>query len=251
MQVKNRRTKLMLLLFLIGEKTHPYIVLDTGILPIFNLTYNHKTKGTISGMLKGDLISRSADHHAYRLTEKGYDELCLEFPFFRFVKHEWDGLWRVISYEIPEKKRDMRDRLRRSMKGWGLGPWHRSFWITPHPIIENLRTLVYGREEEKYIHAFESTHIFGKREDLVEKVWSISEIEKKYRGALSQWHELLSSEKKPKEKLTQITDLYIDLIRDDPGLPKSLVTHRWIGFEAFFLFKEIKRILYQSTLLSV
>lgn len=242
----------MLLLFLTGEETHPYILLDSHILPIFSLTYNHKTKGTVSGMLKNELIARSAHHHnGYRLTERGYDELCLEFPFFRFVKQEWDGLWRVISYEIPEKKRDMRDRLRRSMRGWGLGPWHRSFWVTPHPIIENLRMLVYGKEEEKFIHAFESTHIFGKREHLVEKVWSISTLEKKYRNILGHWHELLSSQKKPSEKLTKIIDLYVDLIRNDPGLPKSLVSHRWIGFEAFSLFKEIKRILYHSKPLSV
>ncbi len=251
MQVKNRETKIMLLLFLTSEHTHPFIILDNNILPIFNLTFNHKTKGTISGMLKNKLIASSVSHRAYCLTEEGYDKLCLEFPFFRFIKQEWDGLWRVISYEIPEKKRDMRDRLRRSMKGWGLGPWHRSFWITPHPIIENLRTLVYGREEEKYIHAFESTHILGKQEGLIEKVWSISSLEKKYRMVLKQWHELLSSAKRPMEKLTQITDLYVDLIRDDPGLPKSIAGHRWIGFEAFSLFKEIKRILYQSTLLSV
>ena len=37
--------------------------------------------------------------------------------------------WRIISYEIPEAKRELRDRLRREMQGWGLGPWHRSFGL--------------------------------------------------------------------------------------------------------------------------
>lgn len=236
----------MLILFLIPDTLHAHIVIDTNILDIFNMSFNYKTKGTLSGMIKNNLISKSDHQHSYILTEKGYDELCLEFPFFRFVQFEWDGLWRVISYEIPEKKRDMRDRLRRSMKGWGLGPWHRSFWITPHPIIENLRALVYGKEEEKYIHAFESTHIFGNTHELVEKVWILSVLEKKYRELLRQWHLILSSGQSNIEKLSHISSLYVDILRDDPGLPKSLLGNRWIGFEAFSLFKEIKRILYQS-----
>lgn len=247
MQIKNRRTKMMLLLFLIPDTFHSHVLIDHTMLNVFDMSFNHKTKGTISGMIKSNLMVKSDHPHGYILTEKGYEELCLEFPFFRFVKSEWDGSWRVISYEIPEKKRDLRDRLRRSMRGWGLGPWHRSFWITPHPIIENLRTLVYGKEEEKYIQAFESTHIFGNKQALIEKVWIVSQLEKKYRALLQQWHIILSSENKNTEKLRHISSLYVNILRDDPGLPKSLVGHRWIGFEAYSLFKEIKRILYQLT----
>jgi len=275
MPIKERRTKILLLLFLIpslsaealakADVNFDFIEITPTLQKIFDLSLNQKTKGTLSGMMKEGSIEKSNQQsvvsdqqqtdqiktdnrllkteNRYRLTEKGYRALCLEFPFFRFVKEEWDGRWRVISYEIPETKREIRDRFRREMRGWGLGPWHRSFWLTPHPIIENLKNLVYGREEEKYIQAFESTHVFGDLNLLVEKVWRKSELDKKYRELFKKWHTILSAGKTNEQKMKEIIGSYVEILRLDPGLPESLIGKKWIGFEAFSIFKEVRGIL--------
>lgn len=244
MPIKERRTKILLLLFITSDVNFDYTELTLELQKIFDITINQKTKGTISALLKEGLMEKGeASSNAYRLTEKGYEALCLEFPYFRFLKREWDGLWRIISYEIPEKKREIRDRLRREMRGWGLGPWHRSFWLTPHPIIPNLKDLVYGHEEEKYIQAFESTHIFGDMENLVEKVWEKSQLEREYREIFKKWHTILSNQKSKEDKMREVLRHYIEILRKDPGLPASLVGRKWIGLEAFEIFKEIRGIL--------
>jgi len=194
----------------------------------------------------------STDLTSYRLTNVGFSQLCFQFPFFRFLKEEWDGKWRIISYEIPESKREIRDHLRREMQGWGLGPWHRSFWLTPHPVFERLKELVVGKEEEKYIQAFSADHSFGQRAILIEKVWMIKELDKKYREMFKKWHDILASDvetnldshKNSKiEKFLQVISEYVTLLREDPGLPKQLIGEQWIGFEAYNIFKEIKSIL--------
>lgn len=246
MPIKERRTKILLLLFLISDINFDFIEISEVFQKIFDLSINQKTKGTLSSLLKEGEIEKMENDKGvlkYRLTEKGFLSLCLVFPFFRYLRYEWDGQWRIISYEIPETKRDLRDRLRREMKGWGLGPWHRSFWITPHPIAETLRDLVYGREEEKYIQAFESTHVFGDMNVLVEKVWEKTNLEKKYKEIFKKWHEILSSEKSKEEKLMQIIYLYINVLREDPGLPTNIIGKGWIGLEAFNIFKEVRGIL--------
>lgn len=246
MPVKERRTKILLLLFLYSDVNFSYTLLTKTLQDIFDITLNQKTRGTLSALLKEGLIEKSeapGEENQYRLTEKGFSRLCFEFPFFRFIRFEWDGLWRVISYEIPETKRDIRDRLRREMRGWGLGPWHRSFWLTPHPVISELKDLVYGKEEEKYIQAFESTHVFGDMETLVEKVWGKSELDKRYRELFKMWHDLLSKDLDNIAKMKQIVYSYIDILRQDPGLPSSLVGAKWIGFEALDIFKEVRDIL--------
>ncbi|MDH7475896.1 MAG: PaaX family transcriptional regulator C-terminal domain-containing protein [Microgenomates group bacterium] len=272
MGVKERRTKILLALILASDLNEQSLTstnvnlspvkLSEKIQKIFDFSFNQKTKGTISGLIKEGLIEKviqstnspntlpsslsDNDFAAlikYRLTEKGFYALCLEFPFFRFIKDKWDGRWRIISYEIPESKREIRDRLRRSMQGWGLGPWHRSFWITPHPILNNLRDLVSGREEEKYIQAFEADHNFGDKKNLLEKVWAISQLDKKYRELFRFWHEVLSKEGDKIEKLKKIITNYISLLRNDPGLPQELLGKNWIGFEGFNIYKEIKNIL--------
>ncbi|MDO9028143.1 MAG: PaaX family transcriptional regulator C-terminal domain-containing protein, partial [Candidatus Roizmanbacteria bacterium] len=150
---------------------------------------------------------------------------------------------RVISYEIPEKKREIRDRLRREMQGWGLGPWHRSFWLTPHPILTTLKALTSQKEEEQYIQAFEADHTFGDRDILIEKVWGKSALDKSYRELFKKWHEVLSSNDEKIDKFKKVIAEYIVLLRQDPGLPKELIGDSWIGFEGWNIFKEIRSIL--------
>lgn len=247
MPIKERRTKILLMLFLFSDVNFSPVEITTLLQKIFDLSFNQKTKGTLSSLLKEGFIekgpSEGESNSHYKLTKKGFLQLCLEFPFFRFLLDEWDGTWRIISYEIPEKKRDLRDRLRREMRGWGLGPWHRSFWITPHPIMGELKELVFGKEEATFIQAFEATHVFGDMEILVEKVWSKSALETRYRDLFKVWHEILSKDTPQEERMKEILYGYIQVLRDDPGLPSSLVGRKWIGFEAFDIFKEVRSIL--------
>ncbi len=242
--IKERRTKILLILFLLSDVNFDWINFDTNIEKIFDLSINQKTKGVISALIKENLIEKSADkENHYRLTEIGFNYLCFEFPFFRFLKETWDKKWRIISYEIPESKREIRDRLRREMQGWGLGPWHRSFWLTPHPVINKLKDLVSQKEEEKYIQAFEADYAFGDREILIEKVWEKTNLDKKYRELFKKWHDILSSNEEKNDKFKKIITEYIVLLRQDPGLPKELIGESWIGFEGWNIFKEIRAIL--------
>ncbi|OGK15534.1 hypothetical protein A2690_01220 [Candidatus Roizmanbacteria bacterium RIFCSPHIGHO2_01_FULL_39_12b] len=242
MPIKDRRTKILLLLYLIGE--FEFVSISENLQKIFDIYFNQKTRGALSSLVNKGLIEKEdSENVSYRITDRGLQQLCLEFPYFRFFHREWDGTWRIISYEIPESKRHLRDSLRREMRGWGLGPWHRSFWLTPHPIIPNLRELVTGKEEAQYIQAFESTHVFGDVADLVEKVWEKSRLDSLYRNLFKSWHTTLSEDRQNSEKMQDIIYAFIRIIRDDPGLPKSLVGKDWIGFEAYKLFKEIRSIL--------
>lgn len=245
MGIKERRTKILVSLFLLTDVNFLPTKFDDPIQKIFDIYLNQKTRGTLVGLIKEGLIEKTdaTDSPKYRLTERGFNDLCFHFPFFRFLKDQWDGKWRIISYEIPESKREIRDRLRREMQGWGLGPWHRSFWLTPHPVVERLRQLVLGKEEEKYIQAFESNYVFGDREILIEKVWKKSQLDKNYRELFKKWHEILSSSQEKLIKFKKIIDHYINLLKVDPGLPKELISENWIGFEGWKIYKEIRTIL--------
>src|SRR3989338_3316015 len=244
MGIKERRTKILLSMILFSDVDFAPVKMNSTYQRILDLTFNEKTRGTLSGLVREAFIEKVDEkENQYKLTDKGFYELCLKFPFFRFLKDNWDGKWRILSYEIPEKKRELRDRLRREVAGWGLGPWHRSFWLTPHPIIENLRQLVSQKEEEQYIQAFEAGHIFGDKNTLIEKVWQKTILDRDYREAFKQWHEILSQECEKADKFKKVINKDIELLKVDPGLPKDLVGNNWIGFEAFHIYKEIRGIL--------
>lgn len=245
MGIKERRTKILAALFFINDLSFQPLELTDDIQKIFDISLNPKTKSTLNSLVKEEYITevKADDKKTYQLTDKGYDVLSLEFPFCRFLRSSWDGRWRILSYEIPEKKREIRDKLRREVSGWGLGPWHRSFWLTPHPIIPNLKTLVSEKEEEQYVQAFESEHVFGDRAVLIEKVWELTLLEKKYRQLFKSWHDILASQNDKPTKLREVLSHYIDVLRADPGLPPQLLGSNWIGYEGFKIFKEIRTIL--------
>jgi phenylacetic acid degradation operon negative regulatory protein len=242
MGIKERRTKILTSLFLLSDTSFKPVTFSQSLQTLLDLSFNQKTKKSLTALLKDQAIKQTGDYQ-YSLTDIGFEELCLKFPFFRFLKTEWDGKWRIISYEIPEKKREMRDRLRREMQGWGLGPWHRSFWLTPHPIIKNLRQLTANKEEEQYIQAFEADHSFGIKKILIDKVWETTLLDKQYRTLFKQWHDILAKEIDKQEKLRAVISDYVAVLKQDPGLPKDLIGENWIGFEAYSIFNEIKEIL--------
>ncbi len=250
MGIKERRTKIITTIFLLSDLTFNPVLFSEKIQKVFDISLNQKTKATLSSLVRDEIIGKSdlgdSQSSSYKLTDKGFKELVLTFPFFRYLKDSWDGKLRILSYEIPERKRELRDKLRRHVSGWGLGPWHRSFWLTPHPIIEDLRELVGGKEEESYVQAFESDHVYGDKKVLIEKVWQKELLEKKYRELFKKWHVILSQDQPKEEKLKNVVFEYVVILKNDPGLPTALIGENWIGLEAFNIFKEIRGILLSS-----
>lgn len=225
-----------------------FVSFDKTTLSVFDLTLNRKTISTLQKLEKEGLIeshdeNKTNQDPSFRLTDEGFKSIALNFPVFRFTREKWDKIFRILSYEIPEKKRELRDKLRREVASWGLGPWHRSFWLTPHPIIPSLKELVSKKAEEQYIQAFESNHAFGDTDILIEKVWGKSKLENTYRKLFKKWHEILSKDQEKDKKMGMVVSSYIEILKIDPGLPQELLGEKWIGYEAINLFREIRNIL--------
>ncbi len=246
MGIKERATSILLLLFLMGGVERRAVDLSAELLGVFELPNNAKTRSTLRKLAKEGIIKQSKDS-AYQITPAGIDLLALTFPAVRYYFSDWDGVWRVISYEIPENKRKVRDALRRKMSGWGLGPWHRSFWITPHPVLNEFKTLMGTLIPVEYAQAFEATHILGDISVLVDKVWHRQELEKQYKQLFKTWHTILSDEHTQTKKLQLALFAYVNVLKDDPGLPKELLGEGWVGYESMTIFQDIRTILYATS----
>lgn len=56
-------------------------------------------------------------------------------------KKEWDGRWRIVTFDVPEKQRPIRDYIRSVLKRLGCYEFQRSMWIYPFkfpPFISKL-----------------------------------------------------------------------------------------------------------------
>lgn len=79
----------------------------------------------------------------YQLTLQGESLLCRwQFVDFKFKKpKKWDKKWRVIIFDIPEKKRKARDDLTLLFRQAGIRRLQNSVWIYPHD-CEDIITLL-------------------------------------------------------------------------------------------------------------
>src|ERR1044072_6474595 len=70
-----------------------------------------------------------------RLLEEGAERI--------FVRRTgaWDGRWRVLTYSIPERRREVRDELRKQLTWMGFGPLSSGTWLSPHPLEDEVAAL--------------------------------------------------------------------------------------------------------------
>jgi len=92
----------------------------------------------------------------FTLTPKGSKEALFSFingeaiTYTPKVPKTWDGGWRIILFDVPEKKRHYRDFLRRVIQAIGFREFQKSVWIYPHPVPSFLRDLLFEENIKKY-----------------------------------------------------------------------------------------------------
>lgn len=97
--------------------------------------FNYQAK-TVLGRLaaRGYITFEERDGRRYaRITEKG--KRMLELATQKIAgtkKRKWDRRWRVVIFDIPERRRGVRIQLRRFMQEYGFVRLQDSVWIYPY-----------------------------------------------------------------------------------------------------------------------
>lgn len=107
--------------------------------------FNYQARTALGRLkAKGLITFEERDGKRYaRVTEAGEQVLALESMRKGSVKKpkRWDGRWRVVLFDIPERRRGVRDRLRIFMQEYGFVRLQDSAWIYPYD-CEDLIALV-------------------------------------------------------------------------------------------------------------
>lgn len=111
------------------------------------------------------------------LTTSGKEKVRREFPLIKFSK-KWNKKWVILIFDIEEKSRKLRNRLRDKLKNIGFGMLQESVWITPLPIMDELREFVGSNNLSNYIFILEVKDVLlGEPKELANKVWKLDKIE--------------------------------------------------------------------------
>lgn len=98
-------------------------------------------------------IEKDTDKIILKLTEAGREFLLLSK---NDEEIEWDGKWRIVVFDIPEKQRLVRDILRSRLKLWGFKPWQQSVWASKKNLTNKLRGLIKELSIEDWVLVIES-----------------------------------------------------------------------------------------------
>lgn len=101
--------------------------------------YRRITQG-ISRLEQDGLVTVSGEYgkRKVKITEKGI-EMLEQIEFGEYVIPEpafWDGKWRVLIFDINERRRRVRDQLRRLLQGAGFIRIQDSVWVYPYQCEE-------------------------------------------------------------------------------------------------------------------
>ncbi|MDP2930446.1 MAG: hypothetical protein Q8N56_02435 [bacterium] len=83
-----------------------------------------------------------------QLTSKGELEIIKYKIKSKTQKTKWDGKWRAISWDVPERSRKDRDYLRGKLRWLGFKELQKSFWVFPFEIKNEIEELTRLYKEE-------------------------------------------------------------------------------------------------------
>lgn len=216
-------------------------------------------RSTLSRMRRKGWLKpeRNGRHSSYALSARGrriLDEGGQRI--FEARKREWDGRWHLVVYSLPEKKRKLRNDLRKRLSWLGFGRLAPGTWISPHGRQAEVESLLDDLNARAYAHYFSDLCLkTGDDRDVIERCWDLKTLNQQYSKFIAKWEPeyerctqaLVKGEELPASDCFAqrfwITHEYSPFPRLDPNLPSALVPEDWLGYRAAEVFHGYRSLL--------
>jgi phenylacetic acid degradation operon negative regulatory protein len=219
----------------------------------------HAIRSAVSRMSRSGFLTvrRDGRKSYYSLTGEIRNQLTegAQRIFHQKTGH-WDGTWNVVTYSVPESRRQARDRLRRELGWMGYGALGEAAWISPYDLTREVEALVRKIGIREHVQIFDAQHK-GHTDPkvIVSRCWDLATIHGKYVDFLTRYRPLLeehvtrlkaSSVIEPSQCFVERFALmheYRKLSIFDPDLPAALLPEDWLRPQAAALFHQYHDLL--------
>src|SRR5689334_6923821 len=155
----------------------------------------------------------------------------------------WDGIWRMVIYAVPEESRAERDRVRRALAWHGFGPLAAATWVSPHPRLGEVREALAGLSATR-MDLLESRALSRAADrEMAFRCWDLDSLARDYTELISEYSQLpgvaeLAALPGPEalRRQVELVASYRALPFRDPDLPSALLPEGWQGRRAHTLF---------------
>ncbi len=190
--------------------------------------------------LRRDGLIARRDRHGgapkLALTAEGRGHVSAELVPEKLWNRRWDGRWYVLMYDVPEKERSYREALNRFLKRNRMGSLQKSVFVS----VRDIRPLFYDLDVAaavaEYANIFESRTVAGQSNSvLVKRAWDFDRLRKIQGDYLEA---CAARMRRPVREIpfssvfaAMRSELryYLEAMRRDPLLPKSLWPRDYLG----------------------
>ncbi len=138
-----------------AQNTHHYVygMPNLNRYELYRIVSRLKKKGWVETIKNENKV-------VVKLTSKGKNQLAIEKAL---KSNKWDGKFRVVIFDIPEKNKKVRDILRWRLKAWGFKYLQKSLWVSKKDITEPIREFIKELGVEKWVMVLVCTDIGSAR----------------------------------------------------------------------------------------
>lgn len=94
-----------------------------------------------------------SEHGKEKILEFKINEMKIKKP------SHWDGKWRVVFFDIPEKRRRTRDMIRCKLKELEFYEYQKSVFIHPFPCLDEINFLIEFFDARNFVRSGELTNL--------------------------------------------------------------------------------------------
>lgn len=204
------------------------------------LFFNDYFKST-SWVYQHSGMSRQSKLEAKKyLRQKGIikPDFSLNLPeksIYRLITQPWDEKWRMVNFDIPEKNRNIRDKLRYSLGQIGFKSLQRSLWISPLALDSFIEKIRKNIDNPNYLVVLVGSLKSQSSKDLVQRLWNLDYWEDRANTLIEKIGEKESNAQAIKKE-------FWDLILDHPKVPLALLPNNWPLNRLASRFVEVNKI---------
>lgn len=114
-----------------------------------------------------EVLSESDEKLKVRITKRGETkimEMSLDTLFVPKPKH-WDGKWRVVIFDIPDRFKRAREALRSKLKDLNFHQLQKSVWLHPYPCEDEIIFVAKLFVVEPFIEIFTAENFFNETKE--------------------------------------------------------------------------------------
>ena len=175
-----------------------------------------------------------------RLTEKGRRLLMGNCDPETEWAQEWDGIWRMVLFDIPESKCTLRKRLRKILVENRFGCMQRSVWLSPRPMDSINGLIRKATPGLASLSLMECRQLPGESNaEVVKSAWDYSKINANYDAYIRHLSQCRANRipGKADRFIAEEKQLWETALKHDPLLPKQLSPKGYLGRRAWRLRK--------------